>query len=153
MVCCLLGARPLSEPKLAYCQHIKTATKWPPCYKCHFQIHFQWKLWISIKFSLKCVPWDLVWTNDELVWWRKYAPLGLSALTGPLGTKISKVGITIQHFSYKKKSWIWVCKTPVISFLGAILLRYAPHGHRYHDGCIFPGSTYTLDYLHSQCRL
>ena len=84
------------------CQHIEAETKWPQIpenvSKCIF---FNENVWISIKISLRFVPKGsisnifsiglynglapvrrqaIIWTNDGLVYWRTYAPLGLSEL-------------------------------------------------------------------------
>ena len=82
-------------------KHIEAETRWPP-FSWHYQTHFfNESVWILTKISLKFVPMGpiynipalvlimalaptrrqaIIWTNDGLVYWRIYAPLGLNEL-------------------------------------------------------------------------
>ena len=84
-------------------EHIEAKTKWPPSHRRYFQIHFlEWKLldfkWYFIEMCSLWSNWQnvtissdnglvlnrrqaIIWTNEDLVYWRIYASLGLSELT------------------------------------------------------------------------
>ena len=42
----------------------------------------------------------IIWINDDLVYWRIYASLGLNEFTGPLGTNFIEIQIIIQRFLF-----------------------------------------------------
>ena len=110
MAWCWVGVEPL--PKLGVIQFVNSSppgTKWPPCHRRHFRMHFyEWKVFhFNSHFTEVCSSgsnWQKVsigsgnglapvrrqaitWTNADPVHWRIYAALGGDELKWSLDYK------------------------------------------------------------------
>ena len=115
------GDKPLYEPMLVFVQtHIcvnrpqwvntEAERKWPPFSRWHFQMYFlEWKLLnLNKKFHWNLFPefqltyiipalveiMAIIWINDGLIYWHKYASLCLSDLTHLSWDKMAAISQT-----------------------------------------------------------
>ena len=83
---CVLNC--LSQNYSVILPHSETDTRWPPCCRRHFQMHFlQRIIWVSYIFSLKYVPSCLTGNKSSLVPITAWSRTGDKPLSEPMMVK------------------------------------------------------------------
>ena len=93
---CVSGKKPMDNAtsKQSALKHFDTQTKLPPICRRRFQTHFSWMKMFQFQVEFHwnmflnvwlimiqhCYRQAIIWTNDDLVYWRIYASRGLDEL-------------------------------------------------------------------------
>ena len=106
---------------------VEAEAKLPPCRRRHFQLHFlEWKVWISLQISLKCVPKARINTIlalvpimsgvDQatsyclsqwwLVYWRIYASVGLNELKRTVAVPLVYSWLILSTLCLQMLRWL-----------------------------------------------